>query len=253
MDWLGWLIFLGAAFIGSYVQAVTGFAMGMIVIAVAGASGLIGLPVLTAAASIISLVNIVFALKGHTGSLHRPLVFWLALGQIPAIGVGVWLLTVLDRNLQWLLQLLLGGFLIAGCLSMLLRPKPITRVSPPWAALTGGLAGGLIGGLFAASGPVIGWFCYRQPLSLPAIRASLLAFFALTSSSRTLIVGVQGGLTAEVLLLSMVAIPLVVLGTWLGRENPPPVSDEVLKRVVFALLLLMGCWILLGGLLEMGA
>jgi uncharacterized membrane protein YfcA len=58
------------------------------------------------------------------------------------------------------------------------------------------------------------------------------------------VVGVQGGLTAEVWWLSALALPLVIGGTWLGRQAPPPVSDEVLKQLAFALLLAMGVWIL---------
>ena len=38
MSGAGWMIFLGAVFAGSYVQSVSGFAMGLIVIAVVGAS-----------------------------------------------------------------------------------------------------------------------------------------------------------------------------------------------------------------------
>ena len=41
MEGMAWIVFLSSVFVGSYVQAVTGFAMGMIVIAVAGASGAI--------------------------------------------------------------------------------------------------------------------------------------------------------------------------------------------------------------------
>jgi hypothetical protein len=43
-----------------------------------------------------------------------------------------------------------------------------------------------------------------------------------------------------------VAVPLVVLGTWLGRVLPPPVSDDAMKQGAFGLLLLMGIWILAG-------
>ena len=89
----GWLIFLGAVFAGSYVQSVSGFAMGLIVIAVVGASGIISLPVLTAAASLITVVNVAVALKGHTQHIDRRIFLWLAAGQLPAIGVGVWILT----------------------------------------------------------------------------------------------------------------------------------------------------------------
>jgi uncharacterized membrane protein YfcA len=98
--------------------------------------------------------------------------------------------------------------------------------------------------MFSASGPIMGWFNYRQPLPLAVIRATLLCSFALTTSTRTVVVGVQGGLTSEVLWLSAVAVPLVVLGTWLGREMPPPVSEETIKQGAFALLLVIGVWIL---------
>lgn len=246
MEGAGWFVFLGSVFVGSYVQAVTGFAMGMIVIAVVGASGLIPLPVLTAAASLITMVNVVLALKGHTQSIDRRIFLWLGAGQIPAISVGVWLLTRLDQDARSMLELLLGLFITIGCLSMMIRPRPLTRPSPGWACLAAGIAGGVVGGMFSASGPIVGWFNYRQPLPLMVIRATLLCSFALTTSTRTLVVGVQGGLTAEVLTLSAVAIPLVVAGTWLGRELPPPLAENTLKQSAFALLLLMGVWIIVG-------
>lgn len=250
MDSAGWLIFLGAVFAGSYVQSVSGFAMGLIVIAVVGASGIISLPVLTAAASLITMVNVVVALKGHTQHIDRRIFGWLAVGQLPAIGVGVWLLTWLDRDAQSVLALLLGLFITLGSLSMMLRPRPLETPSANWACLTAGLAGGVVGGMFSASGPIMGWFNYRQPLPLVVIRATLLCSFALTTSTRTVVVGVQGGLTAEVLWLSAVAVPLVVLGTWLGREMPPPVAEETIKRGAFGLLLLMGLWILGQALID---
>jgi uncharacterized membrane protein YfcA len=36
---------------------------------------------------------------------------------------------------------------------------------------------------------------------------------------------------------------MVILGAWLGRRFPPAVSEQALKRGVFALLLVMGIWI----------
>jgi uncharacterized membrane protein YfcA len=251
MDGAGWMIFLGAVFTGSYVQSVSGFAMGLIVIAVVGASGVISLPVLTAAASLITMINVAVALKGHTQHIDRRIFLWLAAGQMPAIGLGVWILTWLDRDAQSLLELLLGLFITMGSLSMMLRPRPLSGPSPNWACFAAGLAGGVVGGMFSASGPIMGWFNYRQPLPLAIIRATLLCSFALTTSTRTLVVGVQGGLTAEVLWLSAVAVPLVVLGTWLGRVLPPSIPEEAMKRSAFGLLLLLGLWILAGAVLEL--
>ncbi len=245
MELIGWFIFLSAVLVGSYIKAVVGFALAMVMMAIGGASGAIALPVLTAGSSIIAFVQVVFALKGQSSFVHRSICYWMMAGQIPAIGVGVWRLTVLDRDAQWFLQMLLGISIIIGSSSMMIRPYPRNQVSPRWACLIAGIGGGLTGGMFSASGPIIGWFAYRQPLDFVVIRATMLAFFALATFLRTTIVAVQGGITSEVLWLSVTSLPFVLIGVWLGRTFPPPVSDTVLKRGVFFLLLLMGLYIVI--------
>ncbi len=245
-------VYLLAAFVGSYVQSVTGFAMGMIIIAVTVGGGLVEVPIITAVISIISLVNILLALRGRSHHLQVRMVVWLSVGLVPATGVGVLVLEVLDSHSRWLLELLLGLFIVVGSLSMMLRPIPRTRISAPWACVTAGLAGGLLGGMFAASGPVIGWFNYRQPLSVAEIRATLLACFALTTTLRSMVVGFSGGLTEEVWLLAGMALPLVLLGTWAGRRFAPPLAEDALKRCAFGLLLLMGCWTVFRAAVSVG-
>lgn len=245
MELIGWFIFLSAVLVGSYIQAVVGFALAMVMMAIGGATGTITLPVLTAASSIIAFVQVVFALKGQSSFVHRSIFSWMIAGQIPAIGIGVWFLTVLDRDAQWFLQMLLGIFIIVGSSSMMIRPYPRHKVSTQRACLIAGIGGGLIGGMFSASGPIIGWFAYRQPLDLVVIRATMLAFFAVATFLRTTIVAVQGGITSEVLWLSVTSLPFVLIGVWLGRTFPPPVSDTLLKRGVFFVLLLMGLHIVI--------
>jgi uncharacterized membrane protein YfcA len=139
-----------------------------------------------------------------------------------------------------LLELLLGSFIVFGSLSMMLRPRPRATVSPPWACFAAGFAGGVLGGLFSASGPVMGWFTYRQPLAVMQIRSTLLAVFALSTSLRLVMVAASGGLTRPVWLLALLGLPLVLLGTWLGRAFAPPLSEVALKRAAFGILLLMG-------------
>ncbi len=56
------IIFLLITFFGSYIQAVAGFAMGMLIVAVAGGLRLIELETLAAVVSILSLTNSVLSL-----------------------------------------------------------------------------------------------------------------------------------------------------------------------------------------------
>jgi len=189
------------------------------------------------------LLNVCLALRGEWHKIHRPLFVWLALGQVPAIGVGLWLLLTLDTSAQQWLYLALGAFVALGSLSMTLRPIPQAQVSKPLPTFVAGVAGGLVGGMFSASGPVMGWFNYRQPLALPIVRATLLSCFFVTTSIRTLLVGINGGLTQDVWVLALWTVPVVVVGTWLGKHWPPPLAENAMKRGAFALLLGMGIWI----------
>lgn len=241
-------IFLLLVLFGGYVQTVAGFALGMILIAGSSALGLFPLPITTAVISLVSLVNIIMALHGHYPRIYLRGLAWMMLGQIPCVALGVLLLNYLDASAERLLMLLLGSFIILGCGAMMLRPRPREVVSGRFGYLAAGMGGGMLGGLFSAAGPVIGWFVYRQPLSVPEIRASLLATFALGTLTRTVVVGVDGGLTREVWALTAWSIPLVLLATWLGRRFPPALTEMNLRRLAFALLFAMGCWILYSAL-----
>lgn len=234
---------MAVVLIGSYVQAVAGFAMGMLILAVVTVSGLFDVLTVTAVISLVSFANIVLSLHGHYHLVQGRVVRWLCIGQFPAVLVGVWLLGRLSGAALDLLELLLGSFIVAGSLSMMLRPQPRRTVSGTGQCLAAGLAGGLLSGLFAASGPVIGWFTYRQPLPVTEIRATLLGFFAITTVVRTMVVGIGGGITGEVLMLTGVGLPAVFLGTWIGRRWPPALGEEGMRRLAFAALFVLGSWI----------
>lgn len=243
MELSTWIIFLAAVFIGSYVQSVIGFGMALIVIAVGKISGGIDFTALTAAVSLIALVNIVVALRGNLHFISRPVLKLLVLGQLPAVALGLFTLHYLSIGAIAILELLLAAFLICGSVASVYRPRPFKHISSPAVLLLVGAAAGITGGLFAASGPVMGWFGYRQPMQLALIRATLLAFFAVGCLSRTLMVGYGGGLTSEVMSLFVASIPATIVGAWLGIVAKPPLSDGALKRIVFLALIVMGAYI----------
>lgn len=236
-------LFLAIVLIGSYVQAVAGFAMGLLIIAVAATTTLYDLEVTAATVSLLSLVNILLSLRGHYHLVQGRTLRLLALGQLPAIALGIWLLGVLNARATAGLQLLLAVFLIGGSAAMMMRPTPRAEPSGTLSTLSAGLAGGLLGGLFAASGPVMGWFCYRQPLPVTEIRATLLGCFAITTLARTLMVAATGRLTIDVAMMAGVGLPAVLLGTWIGRRCPPAIGESQMRRLAFGALLAMGAWI----------
>lgn len=232
--------FLVVAFLGAFVQTVTGFALGMILIALAAGMQLVSIPVLTATVSLLSLANVLMALRGQTQHIHFGFLRFVSFGQVPAIGLGLWLMLYLNEGQTALLQLLLGLFVLAGSLSMMGKNPIKEDESRPVARVIAGVGGGLCGGMFSASGPVMGWFFYRQPLPIEVIRPTLLACFGVTTSVRTLMLGVQGEINTDIVQLTGASLPMVVLGTWLGRRYAPRIEPEALRRYAFGLLTLMG-------------
>ena len=96
--------------------------------------------------------------------------------------------------------------------------------------------------MFSAIGPVLGLFGFSQPLPLAVIRATLLASFLLVTSSRTVMVGWRGELTE--------AVAIYVVGAASGTDRhlacrvvAPPVSEAMLKKAAFWLILIMGIWV----------
>ena len=237
-------VFLIVVLIGSYVQAVAGFAMGMLIIAVITAGGLFDIVTITAVVSLVSFANISLSLHGHYHLVHGRVLRGLCIGQLPAVLAGFWLLQRMSGTALNLLEFMLGAFIVAGSLSMMLRPQPRATVSGNFQCLLAGFGGGVLSGLFAASGPVIGWFTYRPPLPVTEIRATLLGFFAIATVIRTVLVGFAGGFTNEVLVLAAIGLPAVFVGTWAGRRWPPAVGESGIRRLAFGLLLVMGTWIL---------
>jgi len=243
------LWFLVLAVVGSYVQAVAGFAMGMILIAGASALDLFPLPVTAAVVSLLGFVNIVLSLHGHYHRIYRPGVCWMLAGQLPMVGVGVWVLELLDAEAQRALRALLGAFIIAGSAAMMVRPRPRRRLAPRASFFAAGLGGGMLGGMFSASGPVLAWFTYRQPLTAAEIRSTLLLAFAFGTMIRIVWVGLGGGLTRDVWLLAGTSLPLVLIATFVGRRFPPPLDERQMRTAAFALLLAMGGWIFASALM----
>lgn len=234
--------------IGSYVQTVAGFALGMISMALIGGLRLMDIPTLAAMVSFLSMLNAGLSLRGHGHEINRPVLIWLAIGIAPGLLLGYWLMLYLHASQLWALELCLGVFITLGGLSMTIRPRSWRQESGKPVAGFMGFLGGVLGGLFSASGPLLGWFVYSQPLPIAIIRATLLSYFFLATSARTVIVFFDGSLSSSVLLYSALGTPIVILGAWLGRRFPPIMEEQMLKRGVFMLLLAMGIWICISAL-----
>ncbi|PMR72543.1 TSUP family transporter [Billgrantia endophytica] len=239
------LHFLVVAALAGYFHTVTGFGLGLIVMGATSGLGIASVASVAAVVSLMMLINCLVALPGALHHIDWPSAKAAGLGIVPAILVGVLLLDYLSDRASSLLGILLGIVIIYGGASLLLHQNCQTALSSRRSfALYGGLSG-LLGGLFGIAGPPLIYHCYRQPMGLIRIRNMLILLFAVTSAVRTLFIGLQGQLNAEILLLAAWSIPVITLATFAGRRFPPPLSPLLLRRGVFVFLMLIGLRLIL--------
>lgn len=231
-----WLIAGGAA----WIQALTGFAFGLILVGTVGLLGLIPLPDAAILSSLMVLFNGAMMLRADWRQIDRGGLALLMLGSLPGLLIGYALLLYLAMSAISALALLLGALIILASLQMLHRPRQRPDRSGRASFVATGLVGGLMGGLFSTAGPPIIWQMYRQPLSHVMVRSTLVAVFFINALARLGLVFATTGVPVQVWLAAAGALPMVMGGTLLAQKFPPPVPAIVLRRTAAGLLLLSG-------------
>lgn len=237
--------FLFVVALGAYVQTVTGFALGLIVMGGITLFDLAPVAFTAVVVSFTALSNNILALHRGLHLIDRRALLYTLLGMLPAVYLGVLLLEQLHNTSVESLRLILGGVILAGGILLALRPHPRPRRAAGWVDAGVGAAGGILGGLFAIGGPPLVFHFYRQPLQLAVIRATLLATFAVATAMRLVYVGLEGDIDLTMLEVSLLCLPVVFLATVLGRRHPPPLPDLAMRRFAFILLGVIGLTLLL--------
>jgi uncharacterized membrane protein YfcA len=228
--------FIACVALASYVQNLTGFALGLVLLGLVGLLHLAPLPDVTNAVSILALLNAALLLRAGLPRLHARTLVPTVAASLAGVCVGVVLLTWLSDNVVLGLRLLLG-LTIAGAAVLLVVSVP--RHGSPSAGsrfAAVGLVSGVLGGLFSTAGPPLVYHYYRQPMKLEDIRAALVIVFALNAALRLVLLGGAGRVELTSVWLSLEAAPVVLAVTWWVGRHPPPWSARVVKRIVAALL-----------------
>jgi uncharacterized membrane protein YfcA len=242
------LIFVAGAV---YAQALTGFALALILLGLVGATNLVPLPDAVNATTIIGFCTAwLFLFRNRTVRIDRVLVPTLV-ASAAGVVVGALLLGWLAGTAYQVLRLLLGASIVGGALSLWRTAEPLPAMSSPGAfALTGGIAG-VLGGMFSAGGPPLVYLLYRQPKPHAWIRQSLMVFFGFSTTLRLFIVAPSGQLSLFSLQLAAEALPVVFLATYLAVRHPLPLSARLLKGIICVLLIATGLSMGIGALIAM--
>ena len=238
----GWQVagFLACVAVATGAQSITGFAMALILLGLTGLFRLAPLPDVANVATVLSLSSAAIALRGRGRALDREVMKATIGGSVFGVGAGVILLSWLSANVNMVLRLLLGMVVIACALVVLLRAAPLPQLSSKRSFQGFGFLSGLLGGLFSASGPPLVFQFYRQPMSMDAVRDTLVATLAAGGLIRLLMVVPSGQFSLRAAMLTAMSLPVAMGLAWWMRRHPPAWRRETVLRIVCALLVLTG-------------
>jgi uncharacterized membrane protein YfcA len=234
------LAFLGLVALGSYVQTVSGFAIALIITGGATAMGLAPVAFTANVVSFVALANTAVAVHSRHSHIDLRIMIYASIGVLILSGVGLMVLHDLSSTSIELLKTLLGAVILGSGALLIVHPRPLQQVSPSYVHLIAGGFGGLLSGMLGAGGPPLVVHLYRQPLAFPVIRTTLLAILGIMPLTRIGIESYSGNITVSVLELSLYSVPVSIASTMFARRFPPPVSDQTMKRLAFALLCILG-------------
>lgn len=215
--------FLAFVAVGVYAQAVTGFALALILLGLVGVTNLVPLPDAVNATTVLGFCTAwTFLYRRRALRIERTIVPTLLTSTV-GIFVGALLLGWPAGEAYQILRLLLGASIVACALSLWRAAKPLPSMSSPTVfALTGGIAG-IMAGMFSASGPPLVYLLYRQPRPVAWAQQSLMMIFGLGTALRLLVVVPAGQFSLLSLQLSVEAVPLAFLiASYAGRRARRP-------------------------------
>jgi uncharacterized membrane protein YfcA len=237
---------LGAA-AGGFVQGLSGFAFGLVAMAVwawwldprlAGPLVVFG-----------SLLGQLLALPTLRRGFEMRRVLPFLLGGVAGVPLGVLLLRVVD---PLAFRLVVGLLLVVWCPAMLLaRELPRVTRGGRLADAGAGLLGGVLGGLGGLSGPAPTLWTTLRGWGRDTQRAVLQSFNLVMHGLTMAAYLAAGTVTAEAARLFLVVAPAMLLPALLGARLYGRFGDEVFRRVVLALLAASGVILLATTLPQM--
>jgi uncharacterized membrane protein YfcA len=158
----------------------------------------------------------------------------MLIGAVIALPAGAAILKYTDPMvLRWLLSVVVLSMLALLVSGWRYKGQPTKPVS-----FGLGIVAGLAGGSTGVSGPVVIAYWLSSTAAASVIRANIMSFYAVTSTTTDIVFFFQGLFTWDVVVYALLAWPLYSLGLYAGARVFKGTNDAHYRRAAYWLIFL---------------
>jgi len=167
-------------------------------------------------------------------------------GSLLGVFIGIYLLSLID---PLPLAKALGAFVVLYAIYVLVFANRTPVIPQRWLLVAAGvisMTAGIIGSLFGgAAGPVYVIYLNTVRLGKDAFRVTITTIMLFQGLTRIAGYAALGLYDTKVLTLLALAVPVMVLGSWLGARVVRRLNQELFNRAIAGVLLVSGAALLL--------
>ncbi len=231
------ILFFIVVVVSNTVQAITGFAGTML--AMPFSMMLIGMNDAKAVLNAIAIVICALVVIKHPQHVNKKEVLKMSVFMLIGMVIGIYLLGVIPTGM---LLYAYGALIVAIALKKLFIKKEVHL--PVFAMYLVIVLAGIIHGMFVSGGSLLVIYAVYALKDKHQFRATLAVLWILLNSF-LLFTHVQSGFfTAEVTIMTVIAIPTALLSVYFGNKIHDKINQELFLKITYVLLLISGILLL---------
>jgi hypothetical protein len=230
-DWQVLALSSAAIFLAAIVRGFSGF--GFSLLSITAISLILPVAQIVPSIFLLEIAASINLIPGIWREIHWGSLRWLMVGYVIGLPFGGYALIHAPEAPA---QIVLGVFVI-GTAILMLRGFHLERTPAAPASTATGVASGVLNGAFGIGGPPVVLFYFSTPGAAAIGRASIIFFFLFTDLLGVGYFATQGIVTAQSFIQSILWLPALLAGVWIGAHGFRRLHQEAFRRWVLVILI----------------
>jgi uncharacterized membrane protein YfcA len=219
------------AFFAATTQSITGFGFALVYAPLLAVAWEVKPAVATTATlSLVVNVLVLMQVRGHVTTPRLP---GLYAGYLVGVGPGLLVLEYVSGDV---LEVIVGAVVIVATTALYFQPRIDASEDTLPIRMLAGAASGASAASTGIGGPPVVLYMIGRETDVQRFRATLLAYFLPISIVTLALFAAVGRIDGDVLTVSAVSVPAILIGVVLGAWMRARISADVFRRIVMGLL-----------------